>query len=248
MIMDFKITKREIIVSISIIAILLMIGFSISGRISEKRLDALQKYNTALKIEDSELFEYAMDTNAGNAFVYGDLVAVDTVSYPDVEGEYMYIEKVKEKYTRHTKIVTKTKTVNGKTKTYTETKVYWTWDRVGSEDKTCKEVKFCGVVFDTSLFQLPSTTHIDTVSGGYHIRYKYYGCQPQYTGTIFAKLSDNTINNEGGRINFYNNQNIDETIETLQFFNWNVVFWIFWTILMGACVFGFYYIDNRWLE
>lgn len=248
MIMDFKITKREIIVSISIIAILLMIGFSISGRISEKRLDALQKYNTALKIEDSELFEYAMDTNAGNAFVYGDLTAVDTVSYPDVEGEYMYIEKVKEKYTRHTKTVTKTKTVNGKTKTYTETKVYWTWDRVGSEDKTCKEVKFCGVVFDTSLFQLPSTTHIDTVSGGYHIRYKYYGCQPQYTGTIFVKLSDDTINNEGGRINFYNNQNIDETIETLQFFNWNVVFWIFWTILMGACVFGFYYIDNRWLE
>ena len=42
--------------------------------------------------------------------------------------------------------------------------------------------------------------------------------------------------------------NIDETIETLEFFNWNIVFWIFWVILMGACMFGFYYIDNRWLE
>ena len=248
MIMDFKITKREIIASISIIAILLTIGFAISGRISEKRLDALQKYNTALKIEDSELFEYAMDTNVGNAFVYGDLVAVDTVSYPDVEGEYMYIEKVKEKYTRHTRTVTKTKTVNGKTKTYTDTEVYWSWDRVGSEDKMCEKVKFCNVVFEPSLFSLPSATHIDTVSGGYHIRYKYYGCNQKYTGTIFAKLSDNTINNEGSKITFYNNQNIDETIETLEFFNWNVVFWIFWVILMGACVFGFYYIDNRWLE
>ena len=189
MIMDFKITKREIIVSISIIAILLMIGFAISGRISEKRLDALQKYNTALKIEDSELFEYAMDTNAGNAFVYGDLTAVDTVSYPDIEGEYMYIEKVKEKYTRHTRTVTKTKTVNGKTKTYTDTEVYWSWDRVSSEDKICEQVKFCGVVFKPSLFVLPSASHIDTVSGGYHIRYKYYGCAQKYTGTIFANLS-----------------------------------------------------------
>lgn len=248
MIMDFKITKREIIASISIIAILLMIGFAISGRISEKRLDALQKYNTALKIEDSELFEYAMDTNAGNAFVHGDLVAVDTVSYPDVEGEYMYIEKVKEKYTRHTRTVTKTRTVNGKTQTYTDIEVYWSWDRVSSEDKMCEKVKFCGVVFEPSLFSLPSATYIDTVKGGYHIRYKYYGRNQKYTGTIFAKLSDNTISNEGSKIIFYNNQNIDETIETLEFFNWNIVFWIFWVILMGACVFGFCYIDNRWLE
>ena len=54
--MNFKITTREIIASISIIAILLMIGFAISGRISEKRLDTLQQYNTALKIEDTDLF------------------------------------------------------------------------------------------------------------------------------------------------------------------------------------------------
>lgn len=84
-----------------------------------------------------------MDTNVGNAFVYGDLKAVDTVTYPEISGEYMYVEKVKEKYTRHTR---KVRHSNGKTTWYT-TETYWTWDRVGSEDIKCKEVSFCGVNF-----------------------------------------------------------------------------------------------------
>ena len=29
-----------------------------------------------------------MRTNVGNAFVYGDLKAVDTVTYPEIGGEY----------------------------------------------------------------------------------------------------------------------------------------------------------------
>ena len=52
-----------------------------------------------------------MDTNAGNAFVYGNLTAIDTVSYPDIKGQYMYVEKKKSnrKYRRHTRTVTKKK-------------------------------------------------------------------------------------------------------------------------------------------
>ena len=37
---------------------------------------------------------------------------------------------------------------NGKTHTKKET--YWTWDRVGSEDKKCREISFCGIVFNVS--------------------------------------------------------------------------------------------------
>ena len=86
---DFEITKREILASISIIAMMLLIGFVISGRISNYILDRNEKYNKAIKIESSELFEYGMITNVGYAFVYGDLKAVDTVSYPEINGEYM---------------------------------------------------------------------------------------------------------------------------------------------------------------
>ncbi len=74
---DFEITKREILASISIIAVMLLIGFTISGRISNYILDRNEKYNKAIKIESSDLFEYGMRTNVGYAFVYGDLKAVD---------------------------------------------------------------------------------------------------------------------------------------------------------------------------
>ena len=99
---DFEITKREILASISIIAVMILIGILISGKISECQMDKNEKYNKAVKIESQEMFRYGMDTNVGNAFVYGDLKAVDTVTYPEIGGEYMYVEKVKERYTMHT--------------------------------------------------------------------------------------------------------------------------------------------------
>ena len=136
---NFEITKREILVSVSIVAIMLLIGVLIAGKISDYQLDKNEKYNKAIKIESQELFEYGMRTNAGNAFVYGDLKAVDTVTYPEIGGEYIYIEKVKERYTMHTRQVAHTTTTNGKTHTYYTTETYWTWDYAGSEEQICDE-------------------------------------------------------------------------------------------------------------
>ena len=152
---DFEITKREILASISIVAVMLLIGVLISSKNSEHQLDANEVSNKAVKIDNTDLFQYGMDTNVGNAFVYGDLVAVDTVTYPEIGGEYIYVEKVKEKYTRHTKRV--------KSGKHYRTKVYWTWDRVGSEDKKCQEISFCGITFGSNKIDLPNTNYIDTI-------------------------------------------------------------------------------------
>ena len=242
---DFEITKREILASISIIAVMILIGVLISSKISEHQMDKNEIYNKAVKIESTDLFQYGMDTNVGNAFVYGDLVTVDTVTYPEIDGEYMYVEKVKEKYTKHTRTVTKYKTVNGKRKSYTTTETYWTWDRVGSEDKKCNEVTFCGITFNVNKFDIPSSHHIDTIKESSHIRYKYYGVGTEFTRTIFTDLRDKTITDN---TNFYNGMNIEETVEYLQSGGCEIIFWIFWILLICACVFGFYYIDNKWLE
>ena len=238
---DFEITKREIIASISIIAVMILIGVLISGKISEHQMDKNEVYNKAVKIENTDLFQYGMDTNVGNAFVYGDLEAVDTVAYPEIGGEYMYVEKVKEKYTMHTRIVTHS---NGKT-TYTTTETYWTWDRVGSEDIKCKEISFCGIAFKSNKFDIPCTDYIDTIKESNHVRYKYYGTGTKFTGTIFTELKDKTISDN---TNFYNNMNIEETVERLESGGGEIVFWILWIILIIICVFGFYYLDNKWLE
>ena len=236
------ITKREILVSIAIISIMLLLGVVIHGNINDRLMLEYQKYNMALQINnDPELFNYGMKTNVGNAFVYGDLKAIDTVTYPEIGGGYMYIEKVKEKYTMHTRTVTTT--VNGKTTTRVET--YWTWDRVGSEDKKCKEISFCDVVFSSNKIDLPPDYYIDTIKESSHIRYKYYGVGTEYTGTIFAELKDGTIPDD---TKFNNNMNIEETMESLKS-GWQLIlFWFFWIALTGCCVYGFYYLDNWWLE
>lgn len=238
-----EITKREIIASISIIAVMLLIGLLISEKISEWQIDQNDRYNKAIKIENTHLFQYGMDTNVGNAFVYGDLEAVDTVTYPEIGGDYMYIEKVKEQYTMHTRTYT---TTDGKGHTQTHVQTYWTWDRVGSEELKCRDISFCGVVLESSKIKLPDTEFIDTIKESSHVRYKYYGVSTKYTGTIFTELRDGTISDGSS---FYNGKTIQETVDMLEDgMIWQVIFWCIWLILIVACVYGFYYADNRWLE
>lgn len=241
---NFEITKREILASISIIAIMLLSGVLFSNKISEHQMDKNEIYNKAVKINSTELFQYGMNTNIGNAFVYGDLEAVDTVTYPEIGGKFMYVKKVKEKYTKHTRRVPHTRTVNGKTTTYYTTETYWTWDRVSSEDIICKQISFCNIVFDSSKFKLPDVEYIDTIKQSSHVRYKYYGCKVKYTGTVFASLKNKTINNT----KFYNKKNIEETVDYLESDTSIIFFWVIWVILIICCVYGFFYIDNEWLE
>lgn len=237
-----EITKREILFSIVIICIMLAIGIIISGNINDKVMEKQQEYITALQIDnDKDLFEYGMRTNVGNAFVYGELKAVDPVTFNEIGGEYSYVEKVKEKYTRHTRTVTY-KDSNGNTRTKTE--VYWTWDAVDSWDKHSTKITFLDVEFDYGMINFPSSRYIDTHDGGYHIRYVYYGAPIYSIGTIYTHLKDGTIT----KSRMYHNDTIEETLELKTSDCRIVLFWIFWILLTGGIVCGFYYIDNRWLE
>ena len=236
-----RITKREVLLSIAIIAIMLTIGIVIHQSISDSLMLQHQEYNTALKInEDKSLFEYGMRTNIGNAFVYGELKALNPVTYPEVGNKYAEIKKVKERYTRHTR--TRTYTVDGKTRTKTE--VYWTWDEVDSWFKHTDKISFLDVEFDYGMIEFPSLSHICTQKESSHIRYVYYGTPIVHKGTIYTKLLNNTIN----KSKFYTELNIDATIEMLESGYELIIFWIVWILLTTGIVIGFYYIENDWLE
>lgn len=238
---SFSLSKREIIASIVILALMFTFGFMIHGAINDSLMLKYQEYNTALQINnDSELFKYAMQTDIGNSFVYGELKCVDPVTYPEIGGEYSCIEKVKEKYTRHTRTVTTT--VNGKTQTRTE--VYYTWDRVGSESLHSKKITFLGVEFDYGQIDFPGTSHIKTIKESSKIRYKYYGAPTACKGTLYSNLRNNTINDS--RFNHYSD--IGTTLELYKSSVELVLFWIGWILLTGGLIFGFIYIDNHWLE
>lgn len=238
---DFDITVRELLTSIAIVAIMMVVGVPISESIVDFQMEENEVYYKAVQIKTTDLFQHGMNTNVGNSFVYGDLIAVDTVTYPEIGGEYMYVEKVKERYTRHTRTKTYTDS-NGKTKTKTET--YWSWDVVDREDLKSKEVTFLNMPFSIDKFNIPGYSYIDTIKESSHVRYKYYGTATKHTGTIFTNLKDGTINDT----EFYNGKNIEETIKHVESTGGEIVFWICWVILTCGLVFGFYYIDNRWLE
>lgn len=238
-----EITKREILFSVIIVCVFLVLGLFIHGAISDSLMEEHSEYLKAVQIQsDTTLFQHGMKTNLGNAFVYGDLKAVDTVSYDEISGEYSYIKKIKEEYTEHTRTVyiyDEKGNIIGSTE-----EVYWTWDEVDSWSKHCQKISFLGVEFDYGTIEFPATSYIDTIKVSSDIRYVYKGSPAQCEGTLFANLGDNTISD----VDFYNRQTIDETIESLTSNIELIIFWIFWIFLIIGLVVAFYYFDNRWLE
>lgn len=247
-----EITKREIIVSIAIIAVMLIIGFIISGKITDYENDKNAEYQKAVHITDSELFQYGMETNVGNAFVYGEIEPVDTVTFEEIGGQYLYVEKIKERYERHERKVTK-KDKDGKE--YKIKEEYYQWDTESRESKHVNEILFCGIVFPYGKINLPGDKYIDTIRGDREwswksgervkVRYKYYGVSTNHTGTIYTRLSDNTISNNTP---FFKDCTIEQALKQCTSRGGNIFFWIMWILLICACVYGFCYLDNMWLE
>lgn len=101
----FEITPREIIASVVIVGLMFLIGFTISGKIDNYIMDQNEEYNRAAKIESNDMFRYGIETDLGNAFVYGKIKPVDTVTYQMIGGKYYSIKKVREEYRRHTRTV-----------------------------------------------------------------------------------------------------------------------------------------------
>lgn len=241
-----EITKREIIASISILAILLIIGTLISDAINDHISDKNAKYTKALKIDDANLFKYAMKTGTGNAFVEGEMQTIEPVTFDDIKEEYLFIKKVTEKYTRHTRTVTYK--VNGKMRTRTE--VYWTWDTIHVYRKQAKEVTFLGSKFNSNQFDLPESHYITTVPGGFHLRYKYYGLEPQFKATIFCNLKDNNISKGKNKVDVMKDKTKEEAYEQCVSDSKAslILFWLIWIVLSAGLIYQFVYAENDWLN
>lgn len=240
-----EITKREVIASITIIAVWICIGLAIAGKINDWQQDKNAEYDRAARIVQQDLFVHGMKTNIGNAFVYGELQAVDPVTYPEIDGQYCVIQKVKERHTMHTRVVTYT-TGSGKNKqTHTKTETYWTWDEIGRDEQYSEEFDFLAQRFDRSKFNLPGKEYIETIKESSNIRYKYYGIPDKLTGTIYTVLKDGTIS-DGSE--FYDGMDIEETAESMETDAPLIIFWFIWIVLMIAIVAGFYYLENDWLN
>jgi len=235
------IKKREVIFSITIISLMVMLGLRIAEGIHQDILEDYLMYDTAVQIETEEVFRYGLKTEIGYAFVYGELVALDPVTFPEIGGEYSYVKKEEQEYRRHERVVTK---IDKDGKTYTEIEYYWTWDVIHTYYKSASEISFLNVKFFWGKIPFPSAREIACRTTGYHKRNVYYAKKVKYKGTIFTNLTNRTINDT----EFYDQKSIDETIEYLESGHPIIWFWFFWVILTAMLVAVFYYFDNRWLD
>ncbi len=227
-----EVKKNEVIFSIIIFSALMIIGFLISDGIQQSLLEKYLIYDTAVKIEgDEETFRYCMETNNGYAFVYGKLDTVDPVSFPSVDGQYSYIKKVSQKYTKHGD-------------DDDDDDEYWTWDTVRTEKKCAKRITFLNVEFAYNKIPFPAEREICIINTGYHKRDVYYAVDTSYQGTIFSRLADGTVNNT----EFFANCSIEKSIATLES-GWEIVlFWVLWSLLIIGAIIGFVALENKWID
>lgn len=229
------------------------IGFGISGAISDHIQSNNEKYTTAVQIEDKEQFEYAMKTNFGNALVYGDFKAVDPVTYPELGGSYLFVRKTEENYRRHTRQVSHTKTVNGKTKTYYTTEVYYSWDYAGDEEIYSDKITFLGNEFEIKKFNLPYGQRTELKDGSYYYkpytntRYYYETLPASFMATIHTNLMEGDIEDN---IEMFTNEKPSDVVEN-KIKNKNIPIIIFWSLWIGCQVIAVVYFvksDCSWFD
>lgn len=242
---NFTVSKREILVCISITIILIAIGFFINNCIENFINEKNEKYFKALKIENNDdMFDYAIKTNTGYTFVQGKVEGIEPVQ-KDINGKYFYIKKVKEKYTQHTRTVAHTRTVNGRIQTYYTTETYWSWDYVGHEEYHVNKFKFSGKEFNYGDINFNNSRHKETIKESSHIRYVYYVIDNEFDGTLFTKITDNKMTEN----NFYYRtikdiiKNKEKEMNTS-----TIVFWLIWIFIICGIDFGYVYFDNNYLE
>ena len=266
---DHEVTLGEVLVSIVIVLVLVLFGVLISNKITSSIEKRNEKYEGVIQLanNESDLFKYSMQTNVGNALVNGEFKAFNAISLDELKTEYAYIEKIKERYTQKTKVETY-EDENGNT--HSKTVTYEEWDIVGSEEYYCDQLLFLGLAFDTSKFDISSYINrlrlsSDTVSNNYQnkernnylyedstifacvgdVRYKYRVIPTEFSGTIFAKLSNNNITPIDSKQIVIHNQSIDEFLESInnESKEASIIFWIFWVI--GICILVFVFVMNR---
>lgn len=248
------ITKKEVLVSIVIVAVMLFFGILISSRIEDIDMQQIKELKTAIRVDTNYAFDYGMKTNVGNTLAYGELTAIDAVSFPELAESFLYISRTEEKHTKHSRVIS-----DGEKK---KTLTYWRWDNTGRDVLISGYVLFLGKEMSTSCLHLPSahslrlsseaTIDRHNVRGNYiykskSVRYSYNYIPMRFKCTLHCNLENGSV---GKSATVYKDQTIQNVVdEHVQSSEINtIVFWIGWVVIICLCVCGFYVMENRWFK
>lgn len=261
-----EVTVREFIFGTMLLAIYVICGLWIYGKIVNKINTHNSKYGNAYFIQNNETFKQAYEVEQdADVFVYGKLESVGSVNFNDwkkkrtyncndsgltaaglqANGNYSYIEVEKEHYTMHTRTVHYT--VNGKS--HTRTEHYYTWDTQWNRGIHTRNIRFCDVSFVYGTINFCNFQQVGFNRQGsdrYTIRAYPASCE----GIAFLNIKNKYI---GTGNKLYQYQNTVEDCEKLRqsFYmgnGWLIAFWIVFIAIGIALFLAWAYLDNDWLN
>lgn len=242
-----EVTKREILLSITILAVMIGIGVWISSPILSKANNRYIEKASSVVVSDAEKFGYIKRTDAGRFIANGTLSVIDTIRIDGLPKSYSYVKKDKEEYRLHVETYT---TTDSKGHTTTHTRTYHSWDVVKTWKYKSERGRFLGQEFkmdDVFRYHSRKDTVVKVKTGFFEndTRYVYYTCPPSFNG-IMVGVAQNKEYNEP---KFIEGKNSDKYLEdAARSLNaGTAAFWVGWILLTGLLIVGFYYFENKWL-
>ena len=162
----YSLTKKEALLwllSAAVMVAFISLGIWIHGNIMNGYHDKQRLYQTAIKTENGEEFNYSIDTRQGNIMTSGTFTFVDFVKFPEMKQQFSKVTKTEEEYTRHEEEVCEDTydsegNVDGET---CHTEVSYSWDFNGSDTLEGQKVKFFEREYPSSMFRFGSERGID---------------------------------------------------------------------------------------
>lgn len=242
-----EITKREILASVTILAIMVGIGVWLSAPILSKATERYLAVASSVVANTDDEFDYISRTNAGRFLANGTLSVIDTVRLEELPGVYSSVKKVKEEYRLHTEVYT---TTDGKGHTTTHTRTYHSWDEVKHWNYKAERAMFRGKEFKIDevyrvRIQKDTIIKVKTKMFENDTRYVYYTAPVSFDGVMLGSA----MNRKYEEPKFVNGLTAEEYIKNTErkLNGSTVLFWILWSLLTAGMIAGFYALENKWL-
>lgn len=171
----------------------LLLIFSLVFLLWNEEKGILDHFENAVHVENHDELKNYINTSGAGFSSYGTLTAEDFVSYPDVEGNYLYIVKVKETYNRD----------------IIQSIVGDKWSEVSREEKHSQDIAFDGIPADVDNLTFFNAELISTVNVSKHTRYRYYGITIDTSGTVMRNDGEKTVTFYAG----YDKETLQKNIE-----------------------------------
>lgn len=255
-----ELSPKEMLLGIAVLLLALAVGIFINPFIKDTMMDDVREHMKALQIDgDAGQFKYARSTSVGNVLAYGRISSVHPVTLPELLNSYSMVEKVTEKYTRHTREVCDRRDDDGDCVS-SHTEVYYTWDTYHKDTFISDYFQFLSEQFAYTEMDLSPQHRValapDTVSSVFldkvydnciyeedkiwtsegDLRYYYNFLPTEFNASMFVNFNvDNSIK---ARVYYERNraQVLEDKDEAMKVFD--VMYYLAWSIVLGG---GYYW-------